>query len=567
MTRLHSRHQRGVALIALLAILAIGASALLIRQLNAESGAFAAIRKNRNAEVLLRAKQALIGQVAMQVAEAGERNPGRLPCPEAVNNIGTSSEGISAPWIGPPATTTCNSIGRLPWRTLGLDKLVDTSGEPLWYVVGPSWRLTTSTTTLLINSNTLGDIAVDGQQVVAVIIAPGAAMNVQASAGCVARDQTRSAPSPTMDARDYLECFDFATSSLFVTTAPSTSFNDQVARVTVADIMPGIEAAIAKRIELEIAPLLKTAYVDALWGTSATTPAFPFPAPFGDPGASGFMGQAGLYQGLLPFNYHSSSCGGNARCSTDAITWNTPSVSASGGPGYLPSAPNCTVSGSTGYCYGYYYGGTLNISIADPATNITTGLRTVNVVNHTGSADAWSWNGSSWVYLGSQAATVSRSLASNGAANFNATVALPSVSGWGYYYIYNNRPGNSDFGDHSILSATDPTTGWFVRNEWYRLLYYAIAQGHAPGGLLSCVSGGAAPTGCLQVSNLGDATKQRAILALAGRSLTSLSQTRPSSALQNYLDSVENQNIDTVFVQSAVGRSFNDRFISVDKNP
>jgi len=35
----------------------------------------------------------------------------------------------------------------------------------------------------------------------------------------------------------------------------------------------------------------------------------------------------------------------------------------------------------------------------------------------------------------------------------------------------------------------------------------------------------------------------------------------------NYLDSAENRNLDSIFVQSPVSRSFNDRFISVSKNP
>lgn len=561
------RAQRGVALIALLAVIMLGSAWMLITRLNEGSASFTAQNRIRNAEVLNRAKLALIGYVAQKVAT--DSNPGRLPCPEAVNNIGTSSEGSSAPWVPLPSTSTCASIGRLPWRTLGLEKLVDAAGEPLWYVVGPTWRLTTSFSSLVINSSTAGDVLVDSQQVVALIIAPGAAMNVQASTGCTARNQSRNTPAPAMDARDYLECFD-STTLQFITTAASTSFNDQVLRITTVDVLPAIEAAVARRIESEIVPVLQTVYADATWGTSSTSPAFPFPAPFGDPTTSDFQGDATKTQGLLPFNYHSSSCPvGDNRCSSNAITWGTPSLSSSGGPGFLPSSPTCTFSGSTSYCYGYYRSGTLNISIADPATNITTGLRTVNVTNHTGSSEAWRYTDPSgpWVYLGSQSATVSRNLGSNGAANFNASVALPSVPNWGYYYIYNNRPSDSAFSDHAILNSAGATTGWFVRNEWYRLLYYAIAPNHAPGGSLSCSDTGAIT--CLQVTNLTDPSKQRAILALAGRALTTTtpSQTRPSSDLQNYLDSVENRNLDSIFVQSTVSRSFNDRLISLSKNP
>ena len=102
-----------------------------------------------------------------------------------------------------------------------------------------------------------------------------------------------------------------------------------------------------------------------------------------------------------------------------------------------------------------------------------------------------------------------------------------------------------------------------MRNEWYRLLYYAVAPNHAPGGSLSCTTGGT----CLQVANLTDATKQRAVLVLAGRPLDLLAQSRPTGSLQDYLDSAENRNGDSIFTQSNVGRSFNDRFISLSKNP
>lgn len=569
MKSVYAKRQHGAALLAMLVVLALGASWYLVSRLNADSGVAAATRNVRNAEALNRAKLALIGYVATQAAEAGERNPGRLPCPEHAWYIGRAEypdkEGVAGPSVGVTnpgsGSQDCASIGRLPWITLGLEKLVDATGEPLWYVVGPSWRLTTSTSTLLINSNTpSGDITVDGQQTVALIIAPGAAMNVQSIAGCTARNQTRSAPSPTMNARDYIECSDFATSPQFVTTASGASFNDQVLRVTTDDVLPAIEAAIARRIESEIVPVL-TAYANPTWGT------FPFPAPFGDPATSDYRGQAGSYQGLLPFYYHAGSCGGDVRCSTSTtISWNSaPSLSTGSGTGYLPSSPDCYLSGSTPICEGFYYGGSLNISMTDTTTTrIARGLRTFNVANHTGTALAWRYNGSSWDPPVSQAVAVSRSLASDGSARFIAAASLPSVPDWGYYYIQGSRPAISD---HPVLSSTDPTTGWFVRNEWYRLLYYAVAQGYAPGGSLSCISGGSESTGCLQVTNLADPTTQRAILALAGRALTSLSQTRPSNALQNYLDSVENQNANKAFVQSAVGRSFNDRFISVSKNP
>lgn len=563
------RAQQGAVLLIMLAILGLGSTWFLVSSLNAETDGIEAQRKKRNAEVLARAKQALIGYVAAQAAKSGENNPGAFPCPEGAAFVGVdATEGTAGGTVGAP---TCVSVGRLPWRTIGLDKLVDSTGEPLWYVVGPTWRKTTTTTLTTINSGTTGDIAVDGSNVVALIIAPGIPIDAQAATGCTARQQTRfrTAPSATMDASDYLECFNSAT-LVFSTASGSTVRNDQLVSISAAEIMPAIEAAVANRIEREIAPALATMYGASTWGTSASAPAFPFPRSFENPSTSSFVGQTGVYQGLLPLNYHSSSCpGGEPRCSSNSISWsNSPTLSTSGGPGYLPSATSCYVSGATAYCEGYYYGGTLNLTINDRANGITTGMRTFDTsMQNMARVRAWRWDGSSWTYLGDQLGTgISRSLASNGQLNVSSTVAVPSVPDWGYYQIYVGHAPNGAFGDHTLTSTTDATTGWFARNQWYRYVYYAIAQNHAPGGTLSCSDSGTIT--CVQVANLANPTKQRAILILAGRPLQKLSQAQPSSSLQNYLDDAANRDGNLVFAKATtLNASNNDRFISVARNP
>ena len=559
MRRRLRRRERGVALLALLAVLALGASWYLVTSLRTDSGLVAARAKVRSAEALNRAKLALIGYIAAQAVKAGENNPGAFPCPEAPGYFGNASqEGQTA------SSCTLPAVGRFPWRTIGTDQLVDAYGEPLWYVVGTGWAYNGSNT--LINSNSTGQLTVDGvaNAAVALIIAPGPAIAAPASTGCAAWTQTRPT-SGTPDLRNYLECSN-ATSpadATFVTTGPSGGFNDQVVQVTVADVMPAIEAAIASRVQREIVPTLGATYAGSIWGTSTSNPAFPFAAPFSDPSTATYIGQAGLTQGLMPFNYHSSSCGGNVRCSTNAISWGTPSLGTGAGPGWLPSSASCYVSGGTPQCEGYYYGGSLGISMSDPANGITTGLRTLSDVSgHSGTVYAWQWNGFTWVYLGSQAASVSRSLSGTGALNFVASATLPSIPAWGYYWIQATRVPDSVFGDSTLLDANNASTGWFARNEWFRLMYYAMAPGHAPGGSLSCTTGGT----CLQVANMIDGTKQRAILIVAGRALGALSQTRPSSSLQNYLDNAENRNGDSAFTQSPVDKSFNDRFVSIAKN-
>jgi hypothetical protein len=576
-----SSRQRGATLLAMLLIVATGASWFLVSRLNADSGSVPAVNRARNAQVLNRAKQALIGYIAQQAATSGENNPGRLPCPEAVNNIGTINEGSSAPWIGPPATSTCNSIGRLPWRTLGLDKLVDSTNEPLWYVVGPSWRLTNSSSTLLINSNATGDITVDGTSgVVALIIAPGQAMNVQAATGCTARNQARSTPSPTMNALDYIECVNTGTLS-FVTTAASTSFNDQVMRITASDVMPAIEAAIAKRIEREIVPALNSVYVTANWGIPGSNPVYPYAAQFANPGpgtgSSNYWGASancvsGVCKGLLPFNevQGCTVASSNPRC-IDPTTVFTFSKSGSdatiAGSGSIRTQSACAWSGSVYICTGEYNAPSISLTLSFKVTNIAMGLRALDTSKVTCTAVDDVGNG---LPTQTVACSTSAVLQTDGSAIFTVTTAaLPdvAVSGWGTYANYMINIDRAAITDHSLLdTATATSTSWFARNEWYRLTYYAVVQGHTVGTLPpSCTTG----TNCLSVSNVTPTSAQRAILILGGRSVNSSS--RPSSTLTDYLES---GNATGAFTRKTVSASvtvpaaqrFNDRIVVVGSN-
>src|SRR5262249_39827134 len=54
--------------------------------------------------------------------------------------------------------------------------------------------------------------------------------------------------------------------------------------------------------------------------------------------------------------------------------------------------------------------------------------------------------------------------------------------------------------DHPILDASNMQYGWFVRNQWQQVSFYAVAQGIAPDGIGGCVSpivGGS--TDCLTI--------------------------------------------------------------------
>ncbi len=228
--------QRGFAMIAFLSMLAIITAYFIVNTLGASRN-FTASNRNNNAKVLNQAKQALIGYVAQQAAEASEKNPGRFPCPEAINNVGTSSEGISAPFIGTlgpppiPSTPSCApvgvpvGVGRLPWRTLGIDKLLDAAGEPLWYVVSPGiWGPAEQ---FNITYDQFRHAGVSYRRWSSKCrrgadYCAGSGNERADFSGLYAVNQVRTVPSSTINPQNYIECFNTGTSS-FATTAPSAS--------------------------------------------------------------------------------------------------------------------------------------------------------------------------------------------------------------------------------------------------------------------------------------------------------------------------------------------------------
>jgi hypothetical protein len=138
---------------------------------------------------------------------------------------------------------------------------------------------------------------------------------------------------------------------------------------------------------------------------------------------------------------------------------------------------------------------------------------------------------------------------------------LPNIDamGWGSSAQFRIRIDRAAIGDHALLDPLAPVSGWFVRNEWYRLLYYALTPSHAASAAppRSCSI-------CLHVANLVPAGKQRAILILAGRSLDG--SPRPNGALADFLEGA-NADLDLNFEQRAVNSAFNDRIVVVDANP
>jgi len=459
------RRERGAALIALLAVLTLGASWTLLSRLNAASGDLVAEKRLRNAEVLNQAKQALIGYVAAQAARAGENNPGALPCPENPGDFDSTigrqgRAGINCGLL------SAQKVGRFPWRTLGTDQLVDADGETLWYVVSRNWGVDIDAGTK-INSATTGLLTLDGAPAVALIIAPGAALAVPAAPGCAAWNQTRSRTG-TPDWRNYLECenANSPADAAFVNRGPDGSFNDQVLAVTAAEVLGGIEAAIAARVQREIVQPLSDVYAGPSWGLAGKERMFPFAAAFGDPATASYHGTPPRTQGLLPFNY-GEACNPDTepRCLPMAWAAAAPPLaykpagagvcaSSAGGCGYIQTQ-TCAwdpTDTTAALCDGEYHeddanpgGPGMRIEMNATAISVATGLRVLDV-----------WVGArantatgAWQVMTPDIATT---MSSDGSATVRFGAALPNikVKGWGSSAQYRIR---LKIADHRLLST------------------------------------------------------------------------------------------------------------------
>jgi len=165
--------QPGMAMIALITLLALLSAYLISTLLSRTSSEVLVDRSQRAQDALLKAKAALIAFAADTTSTAIQ--PGALPCPDT-NDDGNAEGSCSG---------TNVVLGRLPWKTLGVDDIRDASGERLWYALSPRFRKMSST---VVNSDTRGQLTItDGTassgNIIAVVIAPGPALGAQLQLG------------------------------------------------------------------------------------------------------------------------------------------------------------------------------------------------------------------------------------------------------------------------------------------------------------------------------------------------------------------------------------------------
>ena len=593
------RHkQRGIALVALLAIVALGATYWIYAALNANTASAAVERSKRDSEVLRQAKAALIGQIALQAANASEPNPGRLPCPEKSADAGTANEGLPDTasagnpfgYCGTGATVV---VGRLPWKALGIDKLQDTATEPLWYAVAPGWI--TAGPNTIINSDTpaLGGLAstAGDNDVIAVIFAPGQALSGQA------RQPVDGVAVPAVANYLDLQNSTLGVLNLFAKTGPEGTFNDHVIILTRAELMPEIEAAVADRLHKQIAPQMNAAYSSAPW---TVAPTLPFAAGFGDPSTASYKGTTATTQGLLPVTYSDTgpcspgpcipaSCNpaGNPRCDPAFLVWRTSATvtrtggtTPAGSPTCAISGPparlDCTVEASAPLASGITW---MDFDMSVTADNVGKALRRLNdTVPMTGNVDTLSIR-SPYGYSVSAAAL---NTDSSGTVTFGSRFASGSgtplaflgavdcaLSGL-YCVRYTISIPLAIFSDHAVVDASDATLGWFVRNRWHELSYYAIASGMAPSqpaASRGCTTG----TDCLTANYLSTTAyagnSVKGLVVIGGRQLPA--QTRPSATVTDYFED-SNASLTGTYAARApalvFNRTFNDRVVVIDHN-
>ncbi|MSQ72941.1 MAG: hypothetical protein EXR27_16855 [Betaproteobacteria bacterium] len=517
-----------MALLLMITLAAIMSAYFVVDGLARTTAAVQNARDQKTLDSLQQAKAALIAYAASQAWNSGiDDQPGSLPCPDTDNDGVADSCG----------TSTSGRTGRLPWKTLKISDLRDANGELLWYSLSKTFRTASGTT--IINSDTEGEISIYDDQyststpvltkVVAVVIAPGAAVNGQS--------RTSSSVSAFLDCRNgtLTDAFSFslppagAGSSCPHTTADRDKdyFNDRILPITHADLFSVVEPSVAARIERDLKQYF-TAYNTA-WGR------YPFAATFSNPSTATFLGVLNLQWGLLPLH-----------TTAGFVVWNSPlatTVANTGATSGAITSSSCSSSTTSALICNIYYTGRPTIDITSTLQNVGISIVTpssvdVTVSNLRGGTNTFTnWSGVGPL-AASGIATLSHSLRLPSSVPSSTTGCTKTQASCRHVIVTIVPPSYS-----AITSSTDAYAGWFIRNQWYRQVYYAVSPALIPGGSGTCTARPippAAPSSpsCLYVTNLPSsyASKddKQAILVFAGRALGGT--TRPSGTLSEYLE-------------------------------
>jgi hypothetical protein len=479
--------------------------------------------------VLRQARDALIARAALDA-----NRPGSLPCPDS------NDDGVAELLAG----NVCPSyIGRLPWQTLRLPDLRDSTGERLWYVLSQPF---TDSNTSVINSDTQGTLVMTGlapaTNVIALVFAPGAALGGQ-SRGAAGKnvaanyleDENRDAANNTYVARTACVASDCV----------GGAFNDRVLAIGPRDLFPVVENMVAKRLQTETrdamfkegASFTEKGHFQR-WRDHAGVAGqgyFPFAAPFVQPDTSSFRGVWVTYNGLMPITREPTFVRWERTNGNPAYNPNL--VEETPGSNVLNAGTACNTSTDDQIVCEVRYtdfqapqiritGHALNVgaSFVDP-------VQVGDVI-----VQRWSAFTSSWVSGGGNALSVSDThvtVGLAGSARAEVVVQLAARS-------------NSDTSPTRITIPKPPYNtaivgpNWFVNNNWHWVTLYSIAPGATTAlpkdvgtGNPDCLLAGADCRDALNTANGG--TGRHLVLLLSGLPVDN-NTPRPAAALNRYLE-------------------------------
>ena len=378
--------QRGQTIFLAAVFLLFGISAALYATLGTSANSVANRQAEHDAKVLAQVKEALIGWSAARTPTASNPNarPGELPCPDTDNNgfaeNDDNNDGIDE------ASCAAGTIGRVPWKTLGIPEPKDSTGETLWYAISGNFRVYRSASpnsfTSAITSDTLGTLRVDQDstsntitsQAIAVIFAPGVALDTQDRS--TTTTMSCSAPSGTyfrnQCAFNYLDSYggvnNYTANNQFIRGPSSSTFNDRLLVITNADLMPAVEQRVAREI-ISILQQYKVA-------TSSSTLASLLPGIGVYPWADRSDGGANT-----GWNHNRFPCGSALPFDWDTVptqgTQATPTL-----PEWLKNGCDCTSAGQRGWaCVILYAVAKIKLEDSGAACNEVCNADTLTVTN------------------------------------------------------------------------------------------------------------------------------------------------------------------------------------------
>ena len=526
------RRQEGVALLVVLTVLVLGVAWFAIGA-GKSSMVSDYQREAKTGTALREAKAAVLAYAAQYAARTSTNEPGQMPCPESLNYYAAGTEG--------QASTSCSnaneSVGRLPWRTLGIDQLRDGYGEPLWFVLSRGFRNPP------INFGTPAQINYNGtaNAAVALIIAPGRARDTSSDPGtppapCAKvnqRSTNRYSTASALDPTKYLECGNPATGPYGNPpnmTNWSAWSNDRVIAITAQEWADAIAPAVADRLQRQTLPALRNwdsaelAATGKSWASTWGISYQPYAVAFGNPTTSSFCGSLGVSEGLVPLaGWSTASCDIRWTGNTSALI-NLITLGCSQQLTYL----RCQFLGLAAVA-----GAT--ITATAPIAN---GYRSTLTAS-----DVFVSNGGSVVGSSMTVDTTTSTM------KFTVQVAYPLLG-----LLLPVEVQIPYVGDANVLS--DSRVAWITNNNWHQYLYYAVAPGAQANPSGTCAAAG--DPGCITVAGLpastGNTNDKRLVLTLSGRPIGT--QVQPSA---NRTDYFESRISATQFSASTVTSTFNDR--------